>query len=119
MFKKGLTTHCLVVPAQSTLRSCAQSGTDGDILISSAAVVRPIFTLFSKIQALIADVYTVGERGTYAADEAKIPAECLLPDHTNTSQERAGASVSTHVDQEWAAMTRSVDATTDQSQLLR
>lgn len=112
MFKKGLTTHCLVVPAASSLRSCAQSGAGGEILISSTASVRPIFTLFKKVQARIADVYTVGETGTYAIDEARIPPECLLPNYTNTSREHEGAPVSIVEDRDSAVMTLSIDSTT-------
>lgn len=115
MFKKGLTTHCLVVPATSSLRSCAQSVAGGEILISSTASVRPIFTLFKKVQARIADVYTVGETGTYAIDEARIPPECLLPDYTNTSRELAGAPVSFEDDRDSAVMTLSVNSTTELS----
>lgn len=83
MFKKGSTTRCVVVPAHSTLRSSAKSGAR-DILISSSSVDRPIFTLFHKVQAMIANVYTVSEIGVYTIDESKIPPECQPPDHTST-----------------------------------
>lgn len=45
---------------------------------------RPIFTLFNKVQAMIANVYTVSEIGVYTIDESKIPPECQLPNHTST-----------------------------------
>lgn len=92
MFMKGSTTHCLVVPAQSTLRSSAQSGA-GDILVSSSSENRPILALFSKVQAMIADMYTVNEIGAYTIDESKIPPECRLPGHTETRNPSPGAGV--------------------------
>lgn len=83
MFKKAKITHCLVVPAQSTLGSSAQCRA-GDILISSSSEEWPILTLLDKIQNMIANVFTVSEGGEYSIDESKLPPGLLLPDHSST-----------------------------------
>lgn len=93
MFNNGSTTHCLVVPVESTLRSSTQCRA-GDILVSSTEagtvrisnlpIARAIYVLHGKIMDMIADVYTVNENGSFTIDESKVPPECLMPVETST-----------------------------------
>lgn len=105
MFTKESTAHCIVVPAQSTLRSSAQCGA-GDILISGSGSTTvtthyrlnldpAIFNLHYKVQNLIAYAYTVSDSGTFSIDESKLRATCLLLDQTSTCRPSMGTGEAT------------------------
>lgn len=107
MFKKESSTHCVVVPAHSTIRSSAQCGV-ADILISSSGVSdyirlnksyvsRAVYILHHKVQDMIGNAYSVSDSGTFGIDESKLPAICRLRDECSSRRLSTGTAVAASV----------------------
>lgn len=85
-FKKNSITHCVIVPANSTLQSSARCGAS-DVLIHTSSAHWSLGALYVKVQELIGGVYTVDESGGLNLDEATVPSECLVEPATITKLE--------------------------------
>lgn len=107
MFKKEPITHCVVVPAHSTIRSSSHcgaadilissSGATGDISINKVYVGRAVYILHHKVQDMIGNAYSVSDSGSFGIDESKLPATCLLRDGSSSRRLSTGTAVAASV----------------------